>query len=125
MKLLTHNMLQCTVKGCTKNYPLLVIVKELEREDKEFSAAFITRMLPRLDWKAVAMLAKQLNAQDRIPEELPPINEAIQNETFLQNLHDFLLNTSIKEGCLKCPGCNREYPIKEGIPNMLLNEDEV
>jgi len=125
MKLITHNMLQCTVKGCTNGFPLLVVAKEVERGDKEFSAEFIKRILPRLEWKAVATLAKQFNAQEKIPEELPPINEVMENENFLQIVHDFLLNTQIKEGCLKCPGCGREYPIKEGIPNMLLNEDEV
>jgi multifunctional methyltransferase subunit TRM112 len=29
------------------------------------------------------------------------------------------------EGALVCPNCARRYPIKNGIPNMLLNEDEV
>ena len=29
------------------------------------------------------------------------------------------------EGALKCPNCSRIYEIKNGIPNMLLDETEV
>ena len=35
------------------------------------------------------------------------------------------LQIHIMEGALVCPNCARRYPIKNGIPNMLLNEDEV
>ena len=31
----------------------------------------------------------------------------------------------VTEGALVCPHCERRYPIRNGIPNMLLNEDEV
>ena len=29
------------------------------------------------------------------------------------------------EGKLICPNCGREYPITNGIPNMILNENEL
>ena len=29
------------------------------------------------------------------------------------------------EGVLMCPNCKRKYPIKNGIPNMILKEDEL
>ena len=29
------------------------------------------------------------------------------------------------EGDLVCPQTGRKFPVKNGIPNMLLNEDEV
>ena len=29
------------------------------------------------------------------------------------------------EGTLECPESHRKFPINKGIPNMLLNEDEV
>jgi len=29
------------------------------------------------------------------------------------------------EGKLVCPNCKREYPIVNGIPNMILNENEI
>lgn len=31
----------------------------------------------------------------------------------------------VQEGALVCRKCSRQYPITQGIPNMLLNEHEV
>jgi multifunctional methyltransferase subunit TRM112 len=31
----------------------------------------------------------------------------------------------VEEGTLVCPESGRKFPINKGIPNMLLNEDEV
>lgn len=36
-----------------------------------------------------------------------------------------VLQVEVIEGCLQCPESGREFPISRGIPNMLLNEDEV
>jgi uncharacterized protein YbaR (Trm112 family) len=33
--------------------------------------------------------------------------------------------TQIIEGAMVCKNCDREYEIKNGIPNMLLDEEEV
>jgi uncharacterized protein YbaR (Trm112 family) len=40
---------------------------------------------------------------------------------------DFFLSsqTTLIEGSLICNNCGRVYPVANGIPNMLLNEDEV
>ena len=35
------------------------------------------------------------------------------------------LQVEILEGALVCPETGRKFPITNGIPNMLLNEDEV
>jgi len=35
------------------------------------------------------------------------------------------LQVEVKEGYLVCPETGRQFPITNGIPNMLLNEDEV
>jgi len=35
------------------------------------------------------------------------------------------LQVEILEGALVCPESGRKFPITNGIPNMLLNEDEV
>ena len=43
----------------------------------------------------------------------------------LQKLHHALLEIHITEGALICPETGRRFPIKNGIPNMLLHEDEV
>lgn len=59
--------------------------------------------------------------------DLPPTlaeNYATDND-FLQKLHHVLMEIDIVEGNLECPETGRLFPISEGIPNMLLNEDEV
>ena len=35
------------------------------------------------------------------------------------------LQVEVQEGSLVCPETGRRFPISDGIPNMLLNEDEV
>jgi uncharacterized protein YbaR (Trm112 family) len=53
-------------------------------------------------------------------------NEAMLNDAqFMTDLHLILVKRQILEGALKCPHCARIYEIKNGIPNMLLDETEV
>jgi uncharacterized protein YbaR (Trm112 family) len=40
-------------------------------------------------------------------------------------IQDFLLQVHLEEGALVCPETGRRFPVSKGIPNMLLNEDEV
>ena len=44
---------------------------------------------------------------------------------FMQALHCVLLELHVLEGSLVCPESGRVFPVSDGIPNMLLNEDEV
>ena len=37
----------------------------------------------------------------------------------------FYIQIEVEEGSLVCPESGKKFPIKNGIPNMLLNEDEV
>jgi multifunctional methyltransferase subunit TRM112 len=53
-----------------------------------------------------------------------PDNPA-EDESFLQALHTVLMDTQVKEGKMICSNCQHCYPIKDGIANMLLREDEV
>ncbi len=39
--------------------------------------------------------------------------------------YQYSLQLIVKEGELICPNCSRSFPIKDGVPNLLLNEDEV
>lgn len=52
-------------------------------------------------------------------------DELLDNEKFVNDLHLILVKRQVTEGSLQCPNCERFYEIKNGIPNMLLNEDEV
>ncbi|CAG0885563.1 unnamed protein product, partial [Cyprideis torosa] len=50
------------------------------------------------------------------------VRELEFNEDALQNI---LPKVIVQEGYLECPETGRKFPIKNGIPNMLVNEDEV
>ena len=59
----------------------------------------------------------------KLPEKIT--DEMIENVEFLKVLHHVLLEIVVVEGQLICPESGRIFPISQGIPNMLLNEDEV
>jgi multifunctional methyltransferase subunit TRM112 len=58
-----------------------------------------------------------------LPRTLAPDFE--NDEEFLKKAHHVLLEVEVLAGELVCPETGRLFPIKDGIPNMLLNEDEV
>ena len=47
------------------------------------------------------------------------------NPDFLKKAHHVLMEIDIINGDLVCPETGRKFPVSDGIPNMLLNEDEV
>ena len=49
----------------------------------------------------------------------------LQRLTFVHSSRPCHPQVHINEGKLVCPNCGRAYNITEGIPNMLLHEDEV
>ena len=49
----------------------------------------------------------------------------LNDEAFLKTVHHILLEVRLIEGTLVCPESGRKFPVKNSIPNMLLNEDEV
>jgi len=58
-----------------------------------------------------------------LPPAPPAAPEA--DEAFLRSVHTLVLDLHVVEGALVCPHCARAYPVRQGIPNMLLNEDEL
>ncbi|KAG4108230.1 Trm112p-domain-containing protein [Neocallimastix lanati (nom. inval.)] len=121
MRLLTHNMLQCHVKGCNiDNFPLKLEEIEIEELEAEFNVDFINSMLNRLDWRALVHTPFSLGIA-QLPEEIP---EEL-NDEMLKQLHHILLEIDIISGRMVCKGCNHVYPIRGGIPNMLLTESEI
>lgn len=57
-----------------------------------------------------------------LPESVP--ENYAENEDFLRCVHKALLEVEVVEGSLVCPETGREFPIRNGIPNMLVNEGE-
>ena len=123
MKLLTHNMLASTVRGVSQGYPLGIApgaVTEVHACD--FSKEFLVHVFPKLEWSAFVSACASLSLPT-MPAEVTPASW--EDESFLQQMHHNLLEVHVQEGTLICPESGRQFPVSKGIPNMLLNEDEI
>jgi multifunctional methyltransferase subunit TRM112 len=47
-----------------------------------------------------------------------------QDPAFLQALYHIIMNVHLVKGMLTCPVTGREFPVQDGIPNMILEEEE-
>ncbi|TRM58078.1 hypothetical protein BD626DRAFT_189128 [Schizophyllum amplum] len=121
VRLITHNLLACHVKGCTSNnFPLRFSDVQIELRDAEFNPEFLRGFLPKLEWQALVDAAKELG-DTSLPNEIPEM----MDDEFLQALHHVLLEIHVEEGAMTCQNCGHKYPISNGIPNMLLAENEI
>ncbi|EMR90962.1 hypothetical protein BOTCAL_0182g00150 [Botryotinia calthae] len=122
MKLLTLNFLTCAVKACkstSASFPLHPKECSLVSNDIPLNTALLLNILPRIDWKALCVIASELSFPALPPT--PPTPEALQeDEKMMKELHTLLLETEIDEGSLVCGNCGHEYRVKEGIGNFLL-----
>ena len=73
-----------------------------------------------MDWPALHEAAKSIGVE--VPSD-PPVVE--DNPDVMKQIHHALFEVEVVEGELVCPETGRKFPIKQGIPNMLCNEDEV
>ncbi|XP_064540640.1 multifunctional methyltransferase subunit TRM112-like protein [Drosophila montana] len=124
MKLSTYNFLtSMAIKGVKVGYPLKLTINKKDVIESEFNPVFIERLLPKLDWSAVYGAAQVAELAEDIPAAQP--ENIAEDEQLLQKLHHLLFEIDVLEGQLECPETGRIFPIADGIPNMLLNEDEV
>lgn len=126
MRIITHNFLQSNVRGTTKGYPLKIVPSEVLVEESPVDTELVRKVLPKLKYSAVlaavAEIAEKADPKPpTIPNELPEELE----ESQLEALHQVLFNIHVLEGELVCPDTGRKFPIKQGIPNMILHEDEI
>ncbi|KAJ0397187.1 hypothetical protein P43SY_005114 [Pythium insidiosum] len=124
MRLITHNMLVCNKKGVENGFPLRIETEAVEVVESEFNAEFVRKMLNKLDYAAFLQGAKSLGVADGLPEQYDAAQHS-SDEALLRKVHHALLDVHVKTGKLICPESGREFPIVDGIPNMLLREDEV
>jgi multifunctional methyltransferase subunit TRM112 len=60
-----------------------------------------------------------------IPTLPPALTEDMANDqAFLEALNHILFHVHLVQGMLTCPVTSREFPVQNGIPNMLLQEEE-
>lgn len=123
MKLLTHNMLACTVKGVQHGYPLKIEAEEVVERQADYDPDFLRHIFPKLEWAAFLEGAQAMSCAEGLPAAVP--SEALSDEAFLRAFHHALLEVHLEEGALVCPETGRRFKVSKGIPNMLLNEDEV
>ncbi|XP_037933754.1 multifunctional methyltransferase subunit TRM112-like protein [Teleopsis dalmanni] len=124
MKLSTYNFLTSSnIKGVKVGFPLKLKIAKKDVVETDFNPVFIERLIPKLDWATVCLAAQITGLEADIPAEQP--SNISENEELLKKLHHLLLEIDVIEGELQCPETGRVFPITEGVPNMLLNEDEV
>nr|ACO15073.1 TRM112-like protein [Caligus clemensi] len=124
MKLLTHNMLSSKgMKGVKVGFPLAIEAKDVKVSEVEFNPDFVARIIPKVDWMEVCRAADALGQLGDLNRDL--VQDYETNTEFLKKAHRVLLEIEVINGDLVCPETGRKFPIADGIPNMLLNEDEV
>lgn len=102
--------------------------EEVVVEDSPLDTELVTKLLPKLNYPAVVTAVQEISCQidpkpPELPKELPEVPEL--ETSVLEALHHVLFNIHIIEGALICPDTGRRFPIKQGIPNMILHEDEI
>jgi multifunctional methyltransferase subunit TRM112 len=135
MRLLTHNVMRNNASAASRTTsPLRITATTKVRVDEsstpsnecDNSAArreieFARHVLPVLDWNSLIHAAKALGLSS-----LPPIvtEELAEDEGFLRALYHVLMNVHLVDGMLTCEVTGREFPVTDGIVNMMLEEHE-
>lgn len=124
MRLITHNMLCCNIKGITNGYPFRIEVDRCDVVESEFNAEFTSNMMKKIEYDVLVTAAASLGYAD-LPATSDLTAELKADEAFLRKVHHALFDLHLIDGRLVCPESSRGFPVKGGIPNMLLHEDEV
>ena len=117
---MTHNFLRSNVKGTENGYPLLIEVTTLNciESSSVIDKDLLLGLLPKINYPALLSAIQQVSPHchpplEELPTELPT------------NLNRALFDVYLVEGYLICPDTGRRFPVKDGIPNMILHEDEI
>ena len=111
-----------------KGFPLRITATEVKVIDNPDAGAtekrdidFVKKMLPVLEWPALVQAASEMGIST-----LPPTltTDLAESPAFLQALYHILMNVHLMRGMLTCPVTGREFPVIDGIPNMMLEEEE-
>ena len=115
-------------------------------EESPMDKELLLKLIPKLDYAVLRGAVDQLISQEsssasqqgpldlpQLPTTLPerttagiPVSDdGLYDDELLAKLHTVLMDVHVMEGNLVCPDTGRKFPIKEGIPNMILHEDEI
>ena len=126
MKAITHNILICNIKKCEeskKNFPFIIIANKVENKASKFDINLTKKIYESLDKEALNEFCKDLNI---VKYDFTKVADHIKNQNeFWEYFHNLIDETLVVEGNLKCPNCQREFPIINGIVDMVLRDDEM
>ena len=126
MKAVTHNILMCNIKKCEeskKNFPFIIIANKIENKVSKFDINLTKKIYDSLDKEALNEFCKDLNI---VKYDFTKVDDNIKNQNeFWEYVHKVIDETLVVEGNLKCPNCQREFPIINGIVDMVLRDDEM
>ena len=127
MRLITHNMLKCNVKGVENGYPLRIEADEVSEvgADNPFDVVFMRGLLRKVNLGALKTAAANLGIDTLAGVDVVNVDAILANEALLQQIHHLLFELHIETGKLICPESGRVFVINDGVPNMLLHEDEI
>ena len=126
MKAITHNILVCNIKKCEdskKNYPFIIIANKIENKPSEFDIDLTKKIYESLDKEGLNQFCKDLNLVKYDFTKI--VDNILKEKEFWEYVHKIIDETLIIEGNLKCPNCQREFPIINGIADMVLRDDEM
>lgn len=98
--------------------------------DNPFDLDFMRNLLRKVNMKGLrsAISSLKLDTIEELssssPEEVN-IDVLLTNESALEHIHHLLFEINIETAKLICPESGREFLVNDGIPNMLLHEDEI
>lgn len=115
-----------------RGYPLFIKPATVRLEEAPVDREMVARLLSKIDYEtlrqACGQLAEACAAAEIelpvLPDNLPAAGDAVDDAVAAQ-LFRALFEIHVLEGVLVCPDTGREFPIKDGIPNMILHEDEL
>ena len=126
MKAITHNILMCNIKKCEeskKNFPFIIIANKIENKVSKFDINLTKKIYDSLDKEALNEFCKDLNI---VKYDFTKVDDKVKNQNeFWEYVHKVIDETLVVEGNLKCPNCQREFPIINGIVDMVLRDDEM
>mmetsp|Transcript_9561 Transcript_9561/g.17236 ORF Transcript_9561/g.17236 Transcript_9561/m.17236 type:complete len:136 (-) Transcript_9561:561-968(-) len=133
MRLLTHNVMRNNTSAASHSEtpfritatqvrvdePTIPSNNSTDNERREIE--FAKHTLPILKWKSLLQGASAMGL-DSLPPSVTP--ELANDEGFLRALYHVLMDVHLVNGMLTCSETGREFPVTDGIVNMMLEEDE-
>ena len=111
------------MKKCINGYPLRIGANKIDKRQDEIDDEFVKRTLKKVDLNALIIGSQDMKIIDDNSALKNLKEEDIEKKDVLNDLKTILFKSLLIEGILKCPDCGTEYPVKNGIPDMVVNDD--